>query len=95
MPHTRKEMKAWAKDVWEKTTGHKEEEATFEGWVARGKNGKINLFAVKPTKDEKFGCWVVDFTPGIVLRIKCDETFPSVKWEDDEPTPCEIIVKLK
>lgn len=92
---TRKEILEWGREMANKIFHGKHEEQTLKGWAARAKNGKINLFAEKPTKNEKSGCWVVDFTPGIVLRIKCDETFPSVKWEDDEPTPCEIIIKLK
>lgn len=93
MPHTRKEMVAWAKDVWAKITGNNQEEkesesTSFSGWVCRDKCGNLWFTKLKPRKTRH------DDWSRIVFPLD-NAAFPQVKWEDDEPTPCEIIVKLK
>ena len=93
MPHTRKEMIAWAKDVWAKITGNNQEEkesasTSLSGWVCRDAFGGLGFAKLKPRKNPH-GYW-----SGIILILDY-AALPQVKWEDDEPTPCEIIVKPK
>lgn len=47
-------------------------------WVAREKNGALFLFCEKPKKSKSY--WINS------------NTFPSVKWEDNEPT--RVIIRL-
>jgi len=94
MPHTRKEMLSWAKDVWEKITGHKEEEVGYHGWAARDKNGNLNFFVARPSKEYDLGWWTVDEWPCRKIKILNDK-YPFIKWEDDEAIECELICHLK
>lgn len=58
-------------------------------WLARDLNGSLYLSQIKPKK-ENFG-WVLE-NPEYVnncVRIYANN-FPSVKWEDDEPTEAYI-----
>lgn len=91
MPHasTREELRHWAKEVWEKIAGHKEEEATIKGWLARDGDG-LFFFTAKPYKSSYKWSSQVD-----VVKIVPRKLFPSIRWEDPEPTPCEIIIKIK
>ena len=58
-------------------------------WIARDKDGVLNFFKEKPNKER---CrWYSD-------RIQPDMyshrlLFPEVKWEDEEPTEVELIIK--
>lgn len=51
-------------------------------WIARDKNGDLNLYETKPTKSVRTGYWAsdnyksVDIFPGLFLDIT---------WEDKEP----------
>lgn len=90
MPHTRKEMLSWAKDVWEKITGKKEEEVTIKGWVARDESEMLFFFTEKPRKCG-LGIWRSQNFFGEVSGVH----FPSIRLEDTEPTPCEITIKIK
>ena len=90
MPHTRKEMLSWAKDVWEKITGHKEEEVTIKGWIARDEDG-LFFFTEKPYKSS----YEWSLQGGDVRIVPRKLLFPSIRWEDPEPTPCEITIKIK
>ena len=59
-------------------------------WVARDKNGGLYMYEAKPVKFSRI--W-----SGMNLSIKyCSlfsDLFPSVKWEDAEPT--EVVLTLK
>lgn len=58
-------------------------------WVARDKDGELFLFKNKPKKNSSV--WnVMPLSPGI-CKIDPD-LFPSVKWEDSEPT--KVTVRL-
>ena len=55
-------------------------------WLARGKTGSIFAFSERPNKMENYwGCEV--YTE--IFRLN-SSLFPSVKWEDDEPTEAYI-----
>lgn len=59
-------------------------------WVVRDKNGLLCLYRDKPYKDEFFELWDSPITSPIALN---PNLFPSVKWEDAEPT--EVVLTLK
>ena len=62
----------------------------LKAWVARDKNGMLYLYLAKPRKNQSK--WLPN--------IRCDyieisrESFPEVKWEDEEPTEVSITIKL-
>ena len=98
MPHasTREELRHWAKEVWEKITGHKEEEeVTIKGWVVREQCGTLRFGTQMPINGKDHWsfntpCWIVDL-PYFELKNR----FNNVKWSDEEPTHCEITIKIK
>ena len=58
-------------------------------WLARDMNGSLYLSQIKPKK-EKFD-WVIENPEYTNNYVKIDaNNFPSVKWEDDEPTEAYI-----
>lgn len=58
-------------------------------WLARDMNGSLYLSQIKPKK-EKFD-WVIENPEYANNYVKIDaNNFPSVKWEDDEPTEAYI-----
>ena len=52
-------------------------------WVARDRNGSIFAFSERPNKHKVY--WA--FAPSMQLD---KSIFPSVQWEDDEPTEAYI-----
>lgn len=52
-------------------------------WIARDKSGSIFAFSERPNKYKV--CWA--FAPSMQLD---KSIFPSVQWEDDEPTEAYI-----
>ena len=65
-------------------------ESAIEAWVARDQDGMLYLYLAKPRKHQSK--WLPN--------IRCDyielsrESFPEVKWEDEEPTEVSITIKL-
>lgn len=58
-------------------------------WLARDMNGSLYLSQIKPKK-EKFD-WVIENPEYANSYVKIDaNNFPSIKWEDDEPTEAYI-----
>lgn len=57
-------------------------------WVTREKNGALFLFCEKPKKSKSY--WINSNTFNSLVLPK--EAFPSVKWEDNEPT--RVIIRL-
>ena len=58
-------------------------------WLVRDMNGSLYLSQIKPKK-EKFD-WVIENPEYTNNYVKIDaNNFPSVKWEDDEPTEAYI-----
>ena len=57
-------------------------------WVAREKKGPLILFCEKPKKSKTY--WINSNTFNSLVLPK--EAFPSVKWEDNEPT--RVIIRL-
>ena len=55
-------------------------------WIARDENGKLFAFSDIPNKTTNY--WGTEN-----FYLELDRTkFPSVKWEDDEPTEAYIIL---
>lgn len=60
-------------------------------WVARDKNDKLYVYRNKPIKsvDE----WKLSYENGKIHTLSIsNELFPSVKWEDKEPT--RVVLRL-
>ena len=90
---TRKETKEWAKNVVDHIFHrHHKEEATIDCWLARDHNGFLGYYYSKPTKYDDW--WDNDGCKDFFGEL--DSTlFPNVKWEDEEPTPVTITIKMK
>ena len=89
---TRKEILEWGHEMADIIFHKKkdEKEVTINGWVTRNEGSvwvMITPWAHKPKKLEHK--WERSYTNIRSLDL------PSVKWEDEEPTPCEITIKLK
>lgn len=54
-------------------------------WIARDKDGSIFMHNNKPKKYSIDSIWMSDY----FVKLNKEE-FPSVKWEDDEPTEAYI-----
>lgn len=61
-------------------------------WIARDKDGSIFLYKSKPFKIEYTTVWKSTSHNFIQLN---KNKYPEVKWEDDEPTEVEIVIKKK
>lgn len=55
-------------------------------WLARDKDGSLWLYPSIPLRDEGGG---ILFCNGSIIQLD-SSSFPSVKWEDDEPTEAYI-----
>lgn len=58
-------------------------------WVARDEDGDLYLYNEKPYKSRhSWNCGDIDY-------FTIEYLFPEVKWEDEEPTEVELIIKQK
>ena len=63
----------------------------MEAWAARDKDGELYLYKDKPLRgSEQWHENPVSITGLIELR---KESFPEVKWSDDEPTRVKITIE--
>ena len=60
-------------------------------YVARDKNGMLYLYTDEAIKRDD--CWICSYSENMV-EID-NKLFPNVKWEDNEPTEVELIIKKK
>lgn len=60
-------------------------------WLARDKDGELFLFTSKPEKRSIL--W--DSISARKNFMFIEDLFPEVKWEDEEPTEVELIIKQK
>lgn len=60
-------------------------------WIARDKNDCLFLYKSKPIKNLELNSlqWETAYLDALILD---PDLFPSVKWEDDEPT--KVIIRL-
>ena len=85
---TRKEILQFGKEIADKFFHKKhQEEVVAKCFAARDRDGKLYIYWEKPVRYSNM--WVED---GFFLSI---DLLPQVKWEDKEPTPVEITIKLK
>lgn len=68
----------------------KDNEVTM--WAARDENGKLAVYNSKPDRYEKMRVWMPHDRYDNYIYVSSD-LFPSVKWEDAEPT--EVVLTLK
>ena len=62
-------------------------------WIARDKDGKLRLYFCRPIKDVI--AWRYSDEDWGAIEIELERyKFPSVKWEDEEPTEAYIILTL-
>ena len=60
-------------------------------WIARDKDGELNVYCSRPIKDTV--AWRYSEKDWGAVEIGLERyKFPSVKWEDDEPTEAYIIL---
>ena len=83
-------------------------EEKITAWIARDKSGNINIFRTKPsrfggTESQYLGEYFCPSTPDYYCgefktgsrQIDIPENlFQNVKWEDEEPTEVELIIKI-
>ena len=63
----------------------------IQAWLARDEDGMLYLYIDKPLRgSEQWHENPVSITGLIELR---KESFPEVKWSDDEPTKVSITIK--
>jgi hypothetical protein len=58
-------------------------------WVARDISGSLYLFENKPHKNTDYAEWLSSSESYFLDS----SLFPEVKWEDDEPTEVELVIK--
>lgn len=63
-------------------------ESAIEAWVARDENGMLYLYLAKPRKYQSK--WLPNIRADFVELSR--ESFPGVKWEDEEPTEVTITI---
>lgn len=61
-------------------------ESKVKVWLARDKDGELYVYPNIPLKDE----YIWTQAPDINSMLLESDKFPSVKWEDDEPTEAYI-----
>lgn len=89
---TRKEIREFGQHIADKVFHKKEQDNTIvvKGWVARDSNHNIYFYDEKPIKDKAVWdgeiSWIVELS---------NDSFPQVVWEDNEPTPCEVMIKIE
>lgn len=86
---TRKEILQFGKEIADKFFHKKhEEKRTIDCYIARDESGDLYAYINKPKKLS------LGWSSTVFGDIPID-LFPQVKWEDEEPTPVEITIKLK
>ena len=61
-------------------------------YVERDKNGMLYLYTDEVIKRDD--CWTCSYPDEKMVEID-NKLFPNVKWEDNEPTEVELIIKKK
>ena len=63
---------------------------TLKAWVARDENGMLYLYLAKPRKNQSK--WLPNIRFEFIELSR--ESFPEVKWEDEEPTEVSITINI-
>ena len=64
------------------------------GWIARDKYGELFWYEVKPRKS-LYGGWNIPTDNNYNLASIIEDSFPFIKWEDEEPWKVEDLLKLE
>lgn len=67
--------------------------ALKDGYIARGRSGRLVLFTDKPTKNEELGAWVTNAIRTSILYHFPHLKFNFIKWEDEEPYSIDKLIK--
>lgn len=70
------------------------QQSALKAWVARDKDGMLYLYTFKPRKSQSK--WLPNIRFDLIEFIELSrESFPEVKWEDEEPTEIELSIHKK
>lgn len=61
----------------------------LKAWVARDEDGMLYLYLAKPRKNQSK--WLPNIRFEFIELSR--ESFPEVKWEDEEPTEIELSIR--
>lgn len=88
---TRKEIREFGQHIVDKVFHKKEQDniIVVKGWVARDDDNNIYFYDKEPIKREYDWC-----ADGNIFGLYSN-SFPQVVWEDDKPTPCEVVIKIE
>lgn len=64
-------------------------------WAARNKDYGLSLYNSFPVKSIENGFWYADNDNDCNELYLLESMFPDVKWEDDNPTEVELVIKKK
>ena len=68
-------------------------EETITAWIARDED--ISLYIYIGECPYKTDCdWDVVYRDGVNIQELNSNSFPQVKWEDEEPTKVELTIKI-
>ena len=59
-------------------------------WITRDKDGELYVYLMRPHKSKLKLSWLPDSDDDYWIRLGSYNIFPSVKWEDEEPTEAYI-----
>ena len=59
-------------------------------WIARDKDGLLYVYLMRPHKSKLKLSWLPDSDDDYWIRLGSYNIFPSVQWEDEEPTEAYI-----
>lgn len=70
-------------------------EEKITAWIARDVDMRLYIFFERPKKYKRYKCWDLenDGMWGTNKELNKD-SFPQVKWEDEEPTKVELTIKV-
>ena len=58
-------------------------------WIARDEDGELDAYLMRPHKNKSKLSWMPDSDDDYWIKLDSD-LFPSVQWEDEEPTEAYI-----
>ena len=71
-------------------------EEKITAWIAKDVDMRLYIFFERPKKDKKYKFWDLENAEGMWGTNKelNKDSFPQVKWEDEEPTKVELTIKV-
>ena len=92
---------AWANAEYKEPERFTEREKAFVKlfpeikYITRDESGKLAAFSTKPIKDTDDAWWVCECDGNVLIEISSKNLlkFSAIKWEDQEPTSREDILR--